>query len=160
MFRIPNSAFRIPPVLWPSGEGSSLTRRRSVVRVHPGSLWTQSTRHRSPTAEAVVSKATECEFESHRCYSTEKICPRRAAWSARHPVTVEIVGSNPIGGAENSKRRGSPTAEASGLSPECCGFESHPRYLSSSKPKRLGAHLGVGPACRADRGEFDSRAGR
>ena len=25
------------------------------------------TRHRSPTAEAVVSKATECEFESHRC---------------------------------------------------------------------------------------------
>ena len=25
-------------VLWPSGEGSSLTRRRSVVRVHPGSL--------------------------------------------------------------------------------------------------------------------------
>ena len=27
-------------------------------------------------------------------------CPRRAAWSARHPVTVEAVGSNPIGGAE------------------------------------------------------------
>ena len=25
-------------VLWPSGEGSSLTRRRSVVRVHPGLL--------------------------------------------------------------------------------------------------------------------------
>ena len=82
-------------VLWPSGEGSSLTRRRSVVRVHPGSLgrvesrWLRvertsggvvtafalnsrpstfnSTWHRSPTAEAVVSNTTQCEFESHRC---------------------------------------------------------------------------------------------
>jgi len=25
--------------------------------------------------------------------------PRGAVWSARHPVTVEIVGSSPIGGA-------------------------------------------------------------
>ena len=28
-----------------------------------------------------------------------KICPRGAAWSARLPVTQEIVGSNPIGDA-------------------------------------------------------------
>ena len=28
-------------------------------------------------------------------------CPRGAAWSARHPVTVEAVGSNPIGDALN-----------------------------------------------------------
>jgi len=26
-------------------------------------------------------------------------CPRGAAWSARHPVTVEAMGSNPIGDA-------------------------------------------------------------
>ncbi len=26
-------------------------------------------------------------------------CPRGAAWSARHPVKVEAVGSNPIGDA-------------------------------------------------------------
>jgi hypothetical protein len=26
-------------------------------------------------------------------------CPRGAAWSARHPVTVEVMGSNPIGDA-------------------------------------------------------------
>ena len=68
-------------VLWPSGKGSSLTRRRSVVRVHPGSL---ETRH--------------CEFLSQRCHS-ETTGPRRAARSARHPVKVEIVGSNPTGGA-------------------------------------------------------------
>jgi hypothetical protein len=60
------------------------------------------TRHRSPTAEAVVSKATKCEFESHRCHS-QFICPCRAARSARHPVTMETVGSNPIGGAEKSR---------------------------------------------------------
>ena len=30
----------------------------------------------------------------------QAICPRGAARSARHPVKVEIVGSNPIGGAE------------------------------------------------------------
>ena len=29
-----------------------------------------------------------------------KICPRGAAWSARLPVTQEIVGSNPIGDAQ------------------------------------------------------------
>ena len=28
-----------------------------------------------------------------------KLCPRGAAWSARLPVTQEIVGSNPIGDA-------------------------------------------------------------
>jgi hypothetical protein len=29
-----------------------------------------------------------------------KLCPRGAAWSARLPVTQEIVGSNPIGDAQ------------------------------------------------------------
>src|SRR5207244_1653416 len=35
-FRNPNSA--LPLILWPRGNGASLTRRRAVVRVHPGSL--------------------------------------------------------------------------------------------------------------------------
>jgi hypothetical protein len=30
---------------------------------------------------------------------TRQDCPRGAAWSARHPVKVEVVGSNPIGDA-------------------------------------------------------------
>lgn len=43
-FRIPNSALRtrkhsaLDLIPWPSGDGTSLTRRRAVVRVHPGSL--------------------------------------------------------------------------------------------------------------------------
>ena len=36
----------------------------------------------------------------NRVLLKNETCPRRAAWSARHPVTVEIVGSNPIGGAQ------------------------------------------------------------
>lgn len=48
----------------------------------------------------------KCEFESHRCHSLFT-CPCRAARSARHPVTMEIVGSNPIGGA--FLRRGART---------------------------------------------------
>jgi hypothetical protein len=32
--------------------------------------------------------------------------PRGAAWSARHPVKVEIVGSNPIGGALEMSKHG------------------------------------------------------
>ena len=56
-------------------------------------------RHCSPTAEAVVSKATQCEFESHQCQLKNQTRPRRAATSARHPVTVEIVVSHQIWGA-------------------------------------------------------------
>ncbi len=44
----------------------------------------------------------------------QKQSPRGAAWSARHPVKVEIVGSNPIGdastpwpGTQTEKRRSS-----------------------------------------------------
>ena len=31
--------------------------------------------------------------------TAKKTCPRGAAWSARLPVTQEVVGSNPIGDA-------------------------------------------------------------
>ena len=39
-------------------------------------------------------------------------CPRGAAWSARLPVTQEIVGSNPIGDA---RRHGTQTGKAAKL---------------------------------------------
>src|SRR6516162_8333306 len=35
----------------------------------------------------------------------DDIRPRGAVWSARHPVTVEIMGSNPIGDAAKKGRK-------------------------------------------------------
>ena len=43
-----------------------------------------------------------------------KLCPRGAAWSARLPVTQEIVGSNPIGDA---RQHGTQTGKAAKLKP-------------------------------------------
>jgi hypothetical protein len=49
--------------------------------------------------------------------------PRGAAGSARHPVKVETVGSNPIGGADVFKgaffvtRHGTPTGRAAKFKP-------------------------------------------
>ena len=47
--------------------------------------------------------------------STKTIRPRGAVWNARDPVTVEIVGSNPIGDAIT--RRGAQTGKAAKLKP-------------------------------------------
>ena len=44
----------------------------------------------------------------------EKLRPRGAAWSARLPVTQEIVGSNPIGDA---RQHGTQTGKAAKLKP-------------------------------------------
>jgi hypothetical protein len=56
--------------------------------------------------------------------------PRRAARSARHPVKVEIMGSNPIGGARLIK----PARYANWQSDQAqtlasCGFDSHSCHL-------------------------------
>ena len=120
-----------------------------------------STRHRSPTAEAVVSNTTQCEFESHRCYSgrfTKTRNPSRLAGlgsrstkscPSRHETTHALAEQPGVlatlsrwrssvqirpGVLDATTWRGSPTAEASGLSPECCGFESHPRYMTPARP--------------------------
>ena len=46
-----------------------------------------------------------CGFDSHLGYLRRRTTrPRGAAWSARLPVTQEIVGSSPIGGAWKNKR--------------------------------------------------------
>jgi hypothetical protein len=59
--------------------------------------------------------------------------PRRAARSARHPVKVEIVGSNPIGGArfqsanESARYANWQSGQAQTLA--ICGFDSHSCHL-------------------------------
>ena len=66
--------------------------------------------------------------------------PRRVARSARHPVTVEIVGSNPIGDAFGARYANWQSGERPPLGRWCptfafCGFNSHPCY---SHMRRLG----------------------
>gem|GEM_PF-3631750 len=61
------------------------------------------------------------------------IRPRRAARSARHPVTVENVGSNPIGDALAARHANWQSGEAQTFAD--CGFDSHPCYY---KTRRLG----------------------
>jgi hypothetical protein len=46
-----------------------------------------------------------CKFFGNRDFAKR---PRGAARSARHPVKVEAMGSNPIGGAEGEKSDGKP----------------------------------------------------
>jgi hypothetical protein len=53
-------------------------------------------------------------------------CPRGAAWSARRPVTAEIVGSNPIGDAFGLLHVGTVRKQAKRPSSNLgdCGFDS------------------------------------
>ena len=55
-------------VLWPSGEGSSVTRRRSVVRVHPGLLapkWSQPSVHDVTAAYLLPMQIVWVRFPLH-----------------------------------------------------------------------------------------------
>jgi hypothetical protein len=52
-----------------------------------------------------------CGFEFHLSYCN-KLRPRGAAWSARLPVTQEIVGSNPIGDASIARYANRQSGEA------------------------------------------------
>jgi hypothetical protein len=49
-------------------------------------------------AERLGLRPSDCGFNSRLSHSRNP-CPRRAARSARHPVKVEITGSNPVGDA-------------------------------------------------------------
>jgi hypothetical protein len=51
--------------------------------------------------ETLAGKAKDRRVSRRRQFS---ISPRGAAWSARHPVTVEVMGSNPIGDAGGSSQ--------------------------------------------------------
>lgn len=78
-------------VLWPSGEGNWLTSSRSTVRVCPGLLGGMALIRLSRSVSA-----------KHACFEVESrkrlngLWPIGPAWSGRHPVTVEIAGSNPV----------------------------------------------------------------
>ena len=113
-------------VLWPSGEGSSLTRRRIGVRVHPGLLQRRDAQIRQ-SAERLGLNPECLQVRVLLWVLTKQRLGRQLAdhlglepgmlWvrlppeplannyvlveqrSARLPVTQEIVGSNPIGDA-------------------------------------------------------------
>ena len=70
-------------------------KQETMVQLHPGLL--QMTNDRMTNDERTVS--FDVRHSSIR-YSRR---PCEAAWSARLPVTQEIVGSNPIGDAETVK---------------------------------------------------------
>ena len=98
-------------------------KQETMVRFHPGLLQRRDAQIRQ-SAERSGLNPDVCRFESCSGYfrkdergrqkderddesdspfifppSSFHTRPRGAVWSARHPVTVEAVGSNPIGGA-------------------------------------------------------------
>ena len=64
--------------------------------------------------------------------TAEEQCPRGAAWSARHPVKVEAVGSNPIGDAYLARYANWQSDEVQTFV-TVCGFDSHPCYLHKAQ---------------------------
>ena len=80
------------------------------------------------------------KFESPRS-STQHLClnPGLSTWatrlqspcgvvrSTRHPVTVEIAGSNPVEGAGTARYANRQSGEAQTFA-NVCGFDSHPCY--------------------------------
>ena len=110
-------------VLCPSGEGTCLTNRGSTVRIRPGLLFND--RHQSVWSGRCLQNILS-EFESRWCLWKNKTTrPIGPVWSGRHPVTVEITGSNPVWVA---RRCGTPTAERLVLGTSVCEFESRPHY--------------------------------
>ena len=111
----------------------------------------------------------------------ENIRPRGAAWSARHSVTVEITGSNPVGDASMARYANWLSGEAqtfvsAGSNPACATFwvvvlaaackagvtKQARRMTRGSTPSRpiLGPFVywqDSGPSSR--QGGFDSRTG-
>ena len=61
----------------------------------------------------------------------KRIRPRGAVWSARHPVKVEVVGSNPIGDADMVRCANLVERRISNV--RDCGFDSLPYYFFSVK---------------------------
>ena len=79
-----------------------------------------------------------------RRYADSVICPCGAAWSARHPVKVEIVGSNPIEGAgwmetaryanrqsDRDHRQGGARISVT------CGFDSHSCHSRQNSKSKI-----------------------
>ena len=110
-------------------------KQETMVQLHPGLLSAQVRQ----LAERLGLNPRDCRFESCAGHMRlgrqladhlglepgmlwvrippellKLICPRGAAWSARLPVTQEIVGSNPIGDA---RQHGTQTGKAAKLKP-------------------------------------------
>ena len=77
-------------------------------------------------AERLGLNPSVCRFDSCLGHQSRTTRPRGAARSARHPVTVEIVGSNPIGDALIARYANWQSGEAQTFAD--CGFDSHPCY--------------------------------
>ncbi len=104
--------------------------QKTMVRVHPGSLRFHALIRQ--LVERLDLRSSGCEFESHSghlhkhgsvgnwqttLFQTQRCCgfeshssysstrPRGAVRSARHPVKVEIRGSNPLGDAFHKTTR-------------------------------------------------------
>jgi hypothetical protein len=77
-------------------------------------------------AERLGLNPSVCRFDSCLGHQSLTTRPRGAARSARHPVTVEIVGSNPIGDASIARYANWQSGEAQTFA--VCGFDSHPCY--------------------------------
>jgi hypothetical protein len=76
-----------------------------MVRVHPG-LLTEASRRRQPAVLLCLPEA-----------QAGHTGPRRGVGRPRHPVTVEIVGSNPIEDALQREGHGTQIGKAAKLKP-------------------------------------------
>ena len=127
--------------------------QKTMVRVHPGSLRFHALIRQ--LVERLDLRSSGCEFESHSghlhkhgsvgnwqttLFQTQRCCgfeshssysstrPRGAVRSARHPVKVEIRGSNPLGDAFHNTTRYAIRQSGEAQTFVVCGFDSHSRH--------------------------------
>ena len=127
--------------------------QKTMVRVHPGSFRYHALIRQ--LVERLDLRSSGCEFESHSghlhkhgsvgnwqttLFQTQRCCgfeshssysstrPRGAVRSARHPVKVEIRGSNPLGDAFHNTTRYAIRQSGEAQTFVVCGFDSHSRH--------------------------------
>src|SRR5262249_28160602 len=92
----------------PENEGSTPSSRTvgkgpdtptgRAARLKPESVWVRLPLWAPDDCRFSIAENARINLQS-KISNRKSICLRGAAWSARLPVTQEIVGSNPIGGA-------------------------------------------------------------
>lgn len=131
--------------------------QKTMVRVHPGLLPGLSQTSLDMGRAFLLSRQPADHLGSEPGMLWVRIppeqindCPRGVAWSARHPVTVEIVGSNPIEDAERDAVRNLAKRQSSNL---CDSVGSTPTRVTvrraglvGARPDRPHSHLRVGRA--------------
>ena len=81
--------------------------------------------------KAAVLKTAEPKGLEGSTPSPSAPTPERASSCGRHPLTVEIAGSNPASGTDKRRRVGWALASLGGRNPPVCGlwrFNSSPRH--------------------------------